>query len=191
MIERLLKVTTGESIYIYDDIFGPDELFSFKSFAEKSNYKVLADTVSAHDFNDNTLFRCFFVNSDIDNFGIFNSPRFTPIYEKHFKERKNVINWIVVSNPGTKNYFHPDGTRIDLKSDVVTILFYINLKWDINGGGETLFCNSEGEVEIAVSFKPNRMVVFPSYLLHKASTQDIDMKELRYVLVSKWARIDC
>lgn len=63
-----------------------------------------------------------------------------------------------VENP----YFHTDGEK------GVTFLYYPNYDWDIQDGGETQFY-LDGNIYGIVP-QPNRLVVFPANILHRATT---------------------
>lgn len=64
---------------------------------------------------------------------------------------------------GVEGYPHTDSKR----EDEHTIIFYMNPKWKIHWGGETAFYEDD-EIIKSVMPKPNRMVWFPSNVLHCA-----------------------
>ncbi len=64
--------------------------------------------------------------------------------------------------PSENPYFHTDG-----KSGT-TFLYYPNLSWDLDDGGETQFF-IDGEL-YGVAPIPNRMVCFDANILHKATS---------------------
>ena len=97
--------------------------------------------------------------NDIDNFK----------FESDFISKKligyEIKNcWSLVSSPLSTYYYHTDSLE---DSDEVTVLYYVNTRWDKNWGGETLFSNDLGECEIAVEYKPGRIVIFDSAIEHK------------------------
>jgi hypothetical protein len=59
----------------------------------------------------------------------------------------------------------------------------VNTRWDRNWGGETLFANDEGECEIAVEYKPGRVVLFDSLIPHKPSPVSMQADEFRFTFV--------
>ena len=63
--------------------------------------------------------------------------------------------------PGENPYYHIDGEGL-------TFLYYPNLDWDVQQGGETQFYIDENIYGIIP--KPNRMVVFDGMILHRATS---------------------
>ena len=65
--------------------------------------------------------------------------------------------------PGENPYFHTDGPEGDL-----TFLYYPNINWHPNEGGETQI--DETDMITGVPPIPNRMVMFDASLLHRATS---------------------
>lgn len=189
MREKVLTTTSGQKIYVYDDVFTPTEQYAFKRFAENSSFRVLKGSIGIEDYNVNTLFQSSYDENDMINFGIYRSPSVQELLEKHYSGLVNSQNWVIASNPANKNYFHPDVEHTVPGAIVKTFLYYLNLKWDLNDGGETLFCDEHGDVEIAISSKPNRVAVYDASILHKACSTDVDVRDLRFAFVSKWTNL--
>ena len=64
--------------------------------------------------------------------------------------------------PGEQPYFHTDG------DEGVTFIYYPNMKWDKDDGGETQFLMKDDLYGVLPI--PNRMVVFSANLLHRATS---------------------
>ena len=64
-----------------------------------------------------------------------------------------------------------------------TLLYYLNSRWDRNWGGETLFANNNGECELAVEYKPGRVVIFDGSIEHKPSAISMNADEYRFIFV--------
>lgn len=64
--------------------------------------------------------------------------------------------------PSENPYFHTDGKERDL-----TFLYYPNIDWEVNEGGETQIYN--GDVINGYPPIPNRMILFDASLLHRAT----------------------
>jgi len=103
---------------------------------------------------------------------------------EHIVETAGLINlncnrsYINIFSPNERAYYHRDYTAY-------TALFYPNLSWDINDGGETKFIfptnkintmvtnnNSNNELPVIISVAPipNRLVVFKGDILHTATS---------------------
>ena len=63
--------------------------------------------------------------------------------------------------PGENPYFHKDGRGI-------TFLYYANMEWDLQNGGETQFY-IDGNI-LGVPPIPNRLVVFDGMIQHRATS---------------------
>lgn len=63
--------------------------------------------------------------------------------------------------PTENPYFHIDGQG-------VTLLYYPQLEWDLNDGGETQFY-VDGNI-YGITPEPNRIVIFDASILHRATT---------------------
>jgi hypothetical protein len=182
MIETIRTLSTGENIFIYDNVFEDYEIFKFQSFVETSYYKVGSVSFTVLQMERDSFLRCQFSNEDLDNFGLFNSTNILPL-QKHFTTLKN--SWVVLSTHMSQYHFHSDDMKYDGKSRK-TLLYYVNNKWDKDWGGETLFCNSKGEVEMAVEFRPNRIVVFDNSLMHKPAPISLSSYPYRYCFVAQF-----
>ena len=64
--------------------------------------------------------------------------------------------------PGEQPYFHVDG------DEGVTFIYYPNMEWDKDDGGETQFLMNDDLYGVLPI--PNRMVVFSANLLHRATS---------------------
>lgn len=82
---------------------------------------------------------------------------------------------------GTEGYPHTDSK---IESDLTCIL-YINKHWRPEWAGETVFFDADDEIETAVLPKFNRLVVFPSAMLHAARSVSRICSDLRMVFVLK------
>lgn len=63
--------------------------------------------------------------------------------------------------PGENPYFHEDGRGI-------TFLYYANMKWDLQNGGETQFY-IDGNI-LGIPAVPNRLVMFDGMIQHRATS---------------------
>jgi hypothetical protein len=67
----------------------------------------------------------------------------------------------------------------------VTVLYYANLTWQADWGGETLFYNDENDAVLAVSPRPGRLVVSRGSILHRATVPTRGCYEERYTIAYK------
>ena len=67
----------------------------------------------------------------------------------------------------------------------VTALYYANLEWQADWGGETIYYNDNEDAEFAISPRPGRLVIARGALLHKANVPVRSCYEERYTLAYK------
>lgn len=162
----------GKIIDIYDNVFPQNLRHHHLDFAQNSYYKFGIGSTNAQWHRKNSFFQSTFIDNDLKNFNIFN-----PFFEERFKNHEVVTCWFLVSSPLSTYYFHPDSTG---GLDKITFLYYVNTRWDREWGGETLFANDSGECEIAVEYKPGRVVIFDSFIEHKPSAISMAADEFRF-----------
>lgn len=100
---------------------------------------------------------------------------------KDFKqvEGKKIFRMYINLFTSNENpYFHLDG---DEGQDAKTFLYYPNLSWDINDGGETQFLVNDEIVGILP--KPNRLIMFNAEIWHRATSF---RDKLRYTIAVKY-----
>lgn len=191
MLTKYMKTTSGRHLAIFDNVFEISQLRVFKTFAERSFFK-LGSTTSDHFENANkfeTFFQCYFSREDLDNFGIM--PLLQDKFPKYFVNKEYTSTWINATFSGNTIRVHTDTDKLVYKKstkledcDLITILFYVNLRWDMEDGGETIFCDDKGEPEIAVAYKPNRVVFFDSYIPHKLAFTRPSLNDPRFSFTS-------
>ena len=67
----------------------------------------------------------------------------------------------------------------------VTILYYANLEWHPDWGGETIYYNDEEDAELVVMPRPGRLVVARGAVLHRGCVPTRVCYEERYTLAYK------
>ena len=67
----------------------------------------------------------------------------------------------------------------------VTVLYYANLEWQSDWGGETIFYNDNEDAEVVVSPKPGRLVVARGAILHRGTVPTRACYEERYTIAYK------
>ena len=159
MNHKILKLTCGSIIEIYDSVFTISEMTHFYEFSFHSKYKFgRGSNIASSSTKLGSFFSCVFSEEDDANFS-FNSKNIVQDITKGFKRK---ISWINATLPGSWYYGH-----IDSVEETITLLYANNMYWDPEHGGETLFYNSYGIKEIAIDFTPGRIIKFDGRLKHK------------------------
>ena len=72
----------------------------------------------------------------------------------------------------------------------VTALYYANLEWRPDWGGETIYYNDEEEAELVVMPRPGRLVIARGAMLHRGTVPTRTCYEERYTLAYKLNSLD-
>jgi len=83
---------------------------------------------------------------------------------------------------GDSYYIHRDSPE---GSGSVTVLYYANLIWQPDWGGETIFYKDDNDAVLAVSPRPGRLVVSRGAILHRGTVPTQDCHEARLTIAYK------
>ena len=182
MIETILTLSTGENIYVYDKVFTPSQAECIRDITEQSYYKL--GTVSNVTVNErqSTFFQSIYNQDDVKKLKMYESENFQKIARQHFTSLVPTRQWVNVSTHFSDYRFHTDSSELFC----ISLLIYTNTRWDTDWGGETIFKNGNGDVEIAVEYKPNRVVIFNSNLSHKPTLISIKSDPFRFIFVQQY-----
>ena len=83
---------------------------------------------------------------------------------------------------GDSYYIHRDSPE---NSNDVTVLYYANLIWQPDWGGETIFYKDDNDAVLAVSPRPGRVVVSRGAILHRGTVPTQDCHDARMTIAYK------
>lgn len=176
--------SNGKMIEIYDDIFTSSERTHHLSYAQQSQYSLGYPTSEVFWQRSDTFFVHLMQEYNINLFKIKETKFYKETVLKRLPEYEIERSWILSSSPFSTYYYHVDNPDENIKRK--TLLYYLNNRWDRNWGGETLFANDNGECEIAVEYKPGRVVIFDGSIEHKPSAISIKADEYRFIFVIQY-----
>ncbi len=177
---REYTLSSLNKIIVIDDLFPIHLCHHFELFAQESKYTLGSTANNIIQDRDKTFFQCFFRGDDLKNFRFHEGGYLDQLSNYISPNIEDVErSWITCSSPFTKVNYHCDAHILNKK----TLLYYINRNWGENWGGETLFCNSSGECEFAVNYKPYRIVIFDSEIRHRSSALTTGADEFRFTFV--------
>jgi hypothetical protein len=107
--------------------------------------------------------------------------------KQHLKEDVALIRCYINSHTyGIEGYFHTDSFRQDEKTSVL----YMNEIWYPNWAGETVFMEKEDKTDIIKCVLPcsNRLVIFPSNMMHSARAVSRKCMDLRMTFMFKFRK---
>jgi SM-20-related protein len=99
--------------------------------------------------------------------------------DEQFSDRRAYVNCSVY---GDGYYLHRDCAAEELH---VTALYYANLEWQPDWGGETIYYNDEEDAELAITPRPGRLVIARGAVLHRGNVPSRLCYEERYTLAYK------
>jgi SM-20-related protein len=67
----------------------------------------------------------------------------------------------------------------------VTVLYYANLNWETDWGGETIYFDDDCDAQLVVSPRPGRLLVARGNILHRGSVPTRDCPEPRFTIAYK------
>ena len=67
----------------------------------------------------------------------------------------------------------------------VTVLYYANLAWETDWGGETIYFDDNSDAQVVVSPRPGRMVIARGAILHRGTVPTRDCQEARLTIAYK------
>ncbi len=70
----------------------------------------------------------------------------------------------------------------------VTVLYYVNLVWEPDWGGETIYFDDDKDAQVVISPRPGRILVARGAILHRANVPTRDCQETRLTIALKLAK---
>jgi len=98
---------------------------------------------------------------------------------EQFTDQRAYVNCSIY---GDSYYIHRDCLAHERH---VTALYYANLEWQPDWGGETIYYNDNEDAEFAITPRPGRLVVARGALLHRGNVPNRNCYEERYTLAYK------
>lgn len=97
--------------------------------------------------------------------------------------KKFMNSWLNLNSAHERTQYHVDIAE----PDCVSILYYANLKWDINWDGGTIWRSEDlKDIEFISDYVPGRLVMFDSTIPHKAIQPTYEAAPYRITLNTIW-----
>jgi SM-20-related protein len=171
----------GENIYIIDDVFTEEEICAFFEYVEELPFR---RKEKSHDFDKFPIF-----SADFDPLAfekeVYIGQKARQLLQQFVPAEKNYHlfrAYVNLSSYGDVEYPHYDCPE---DNDDLTVLYYVNNKWNSSFGGETIFYENH-DSRIAVLPTPGRFVIFPGKIEHMGSIASRICKTPRYSLALKY-----
>ena len=166
----------GKQLIVFDNVFSYRERLSFYKFFTSGLFRFIGTADTELNANSREYIQSHYSPEDLDTLRFF-TPNLQNILSKYIEDKLITRSYVFSSNFLNKHYFHCDPGGL-------TLLYYANLNWSLNDGGETLFVNdSIDEVLYTSLFKPGRIVLFDSSIPHKSNTISVTTPSFRFSFV--------
>ena len=173
------------AIEVFDDVFDINYANHIWGFVYNSRFLIGWEDDSIPEHSPFNHMHSNYNDDDINNLGIISKLLKTPA-AKYMDGKQLVKSVVNISSPG-QTYFdhtHPDdwsGSTIPQSPKV--FLYYANLEWKREWGGETMFYTKDNkEIERAVEYRPNRLIVFDGEHSHRVGTPTAHSPYFRFSL---------
>lgn len=162
MNHKSINISSGK-IDIFDDLFDYATREKFYYYVKNQNFSTSGSDSSTLETKGDFNLYCQVSNDQLDQMGFLNheNTKYISPYIEGMDIKQSRIN---LSTLNDRNRFHTD-TYGNLRTK--TLLYYPNLKWDIEWGGHTLFTDRTlKELEYCCFYVPGRVILFDGDIPH-------------------------
>lgn len=166
-------MTTGKEIHIYDNLLPLQLRDSIFGFIKNSMFRIGWQDGSHDEAVKHKYLYSTYSDLDTQSCGLLPYLHKTAIAEliKDLKLEKSIVN---LSVPTDTHFAHAHPEKL-------VVLYYANMKWEQHWHGETLFyTESLEDIELAIRYKPGRIVVFDASIPHSIRPQSIAADHYRF-----------
>lgn len=190
--KKILRTTSNREIHVLDNVVTVSDTIECKRVAQSLPYTLSNNVDNLIEHKKNVFFSHNFTEESFKLFRIIEKLKY--VLPDYYNNRAIISARINATFSGNRIDIHTDTSQVLQKEipnlekcNAITSLVYLAEKWDPLDGGDTVFCNDSGDTEIAVSFAPNRMVIFDSMIPHKIGISYPNQNEprLSFVFLSK------
>jgi hypothetical protein len=171
------------NIKIFDDAFSWSDRQHFYGFLRDSSYQIIGGAGLTIEQSSDVALQSLYSYQDLINFGFME--RLPQCVKDAYAGYEPTRSYGLIVNHLQQPHFHTD-TGIQ---DRLTLLYYANLYWDKDWGGETIFTDDKVDEVIYTSrLVPGRIVLFDSKIPHKPSTPSVKADAFRLTFVINLAK---
>lgn len=172
-MNEVVRTKSGKTIEIYHNLFSYKERCDIYHFAKNLSFTVSGDHVYSKLTNQ---LACNLSKNDVEKIPFLTNPLVQEVIRKN--NLSNVFQCrINLSNCSEYNTVHYDNSK-------VTLLYYVNMEWKLEWGGQTLFLNEDlTKVEHCSLTEPGKLIVFEGSIPHMLVNPTIYAEESRFVFV--------
>lgn len=163
----------GKTINLHDDVFSSEEV-------ERMHITLLgADFTCLHASKESTRdIREWNANFDLNDLRSIDLCEVAKRAAEQYSGRQNLELYSGFCNAfryGDETFTHHDSSH----AEDISVLYYVNSKWERDWAGETLFFDDENSTALAVCPVPGRLIVFSGDVSHRSGLPSKGSQELR------------
>ena len=173
------------AIEVYDDVFDSNYTKIVWGFVRRSLFQLGWEDDEIPEHSTYINMHSSYDDEDVNRLGIVSKLLETPV-SKHMdgsNPNKVIVN---LSSPGQTFFDHTHHTNWSgsmIESGPKVLLYYPNLEWRREWGGETIFYTKDSkEIERAVEYRSNRLVVFDGEQPHRVGAPTAHAPYFRFSL---------
>lgn len=181
---RYFKHTTqsNKNIHVFDDVFDNSIRTNIYRYLTNSVYRINGYDTPVIEEKNHISMTSLYNDNDLINLGFDTFPKeLTDIVPL---ERNHVIQTMVnLCRPDDVFHLHTDFHM----ENSWTMLYYANLKWDLEWGGDTMFlAEDEKNLEYLSLYTPGRIVLFDGRIPHLIRPSTRLAPDYRFTLAIKF-----
>lgn len=168
-----------KKIHIFDDVFTFAERTRFYSFVTNSRYSIGEyDGVLLENHKTSTL-TSKYSEGDVRAMDFYIPAKVNEVVD--LSDWKPVSAYTNLCRPDDSFHIHTDH-----HGPMWTVLYYVNLNWHIEWGGDTYFLKEDLSIDYVSQFKPGRLVIFDGTIPHLMRPSTRLAPENRFSFVMKY-----
>ena len=179
------QITTSDNrlIHIFEDVVDYNFQTKVYNYVKNSLFSITGYDNGIIEDKHLTLIS-HYNQDDLVDCGFVNMPN--TIRDLITPEEYNMTDIMVnLCKPDDIFHIHSDDTT----NNGLTLLYYVNLKWDLEWGGDTVFLNSTSkEIEYTSQYKPGKFVLFDGGIPHLIRPSTRLASDYRFTLAARFRK---
>lgn len=182
MNHNIITTKSNKIIHVFDGLFSYQTRTLLHRYMINSKYQPIGYDNDILEYKSDITTISLYTEQDVFNMNFYSNSESEIILP--------YLNGYVTNSISVNMCTHADKYRIHMDAaDGLTLLYYANLKWDIDWGGETMFFDEElQDVEFTSIYKPGRVVLFDSSIPHIARTPTVIAPYYRFTFVHRFMK---
>lgn len=166
MVQEILKkeilLEKNKKVWIFDNIFDFSKRTELYTYATTSLFKIDGSDNGLLELKNHLSLVSVYSSIDVHRMGIFD---FIPDdIKKKFNITLDTLSHAMINLCTPADRFH---IHIDNYGKGLTMIYYLNVNWNPEWGGDTLFLDEDAkEIQYVSQYKPGRLVLFDSSIPH-------------------------